>query len=49
MISSMDTLMTLAHGSGGMIVAIMVLATAAGFIAGLFFDRSVKRSQDNEK
>ena len=49
MISSMDTVQTLAHTDGAMMIAILVLATAAGFIAGMFFDRATKRSQDNEK
>lgn len=49
MTSSMDAVLTLAHGGGGAIFAILVLATAAGFIAGLFFDRATRRSQNDEK
>jgi hypothetical protein len=49
MTSSMDALLTLAHTDGAMMIAILALATAGGFIVGLFFDRAGRRSQNDEK
>ncbi len=49
MTSSMDAVLTLAHTDGAMMIAILAVATAAGFIAGLFFDRATRRSQNDEK
>ena len=49
MTSPMDAVLTLAHTPGGVMIAILAMATAAGFIAGLFFERAARRSQNDEK
>jgi len=47
--SSFEMAATLAHTPGGVLIGVLLLATAAGFIAGLFFERaSGRRSRDRE-
>lgn len=48
MSSSMDAVLTLAHVPGGLMIAVMVMATLAGFVAGVMFERGVKH-RDEEK
>ncbi len=50
MTSSFDVATTLAHlPYGGVVIGVLLLATAVGFIAGLFFERAnSRRSQDRE-
>lgn len=48
MTSSLDAVSTLAHVPGGLMIAVLVMASVAGFIAGVLFERSVKH-QDEEK
>ncbi len=49
MTSPFDAVLTLAHTPGGVMIAVLVVATVAGFIAGMLFERSVKQQQDDEK
>lgn len=50
MIFSFDMATTLAHlPAGGVMIGVLLLATAVGFIAGLFFERTNnRRSRDRE-
>jgi len=50
MTSPLEAVLTLAHTPGGVMIAVLVVATVTGFIAGMFFERGVSRdSQDQEK
>ncbi len=49
MAGMMDTVWTLAHGGSGMMVAILAMASVAGFIAGMLFERASKHSHNEEK
>ncbi len=47
MTSSLNIATTLAHTPGDVLVGVLLLATAVGFIAGLFFERiSNRKNQD---
>ncbi len=49
MTSTFEMATTLAHTPGGVLIGVLLLATAVGFIAGLFFERSNnRRSRDRE-
>jgi len=49
MTSPMLDVLTLAHVPGGVMIAVLVVATVAGFVAGMLFERSVsQRSRDDE-
>lgn len=50
MTSSIDALTTLAHTPGAVMIAVLMFATMAGFIAGMFFERATgRRSRNGEK
>ena len=47
MLSPIGPVVTLAHTPGDVLVGILLLAVAVGFIAGLFFERiSSRKNQD---
>jgi multisubunit Na+/H+ antiporter MnhB subunit len=49
MTCSFDMATTLAHTPGGVMIGVLMLATAVGFIAGLFFERAnSRRKRDRE-
>lgn len=49
MTSPIDSVLTLAHTPGDLMVGVLLLAIAAGFVAGLFFERvSNRNKQDRE-
>jgi hypothetical protein len=50
MYSPLINTVTLAHAPGGMLLGIILVAAALGFVAGLFFQRaaSQRRNQDRE-
>lgn len=49
MTSPIDTVLSLAHVQGGVMIGVMMFATAAGFLAGMFFERAYRRTRDGEK
>jgi hypothetical protein len=49
MTSFIDSAQTLAHVQGGVMIAVLMFATTAGFLAGMFFERALgRRSRDGE-
>ncbi len=49
MTSPLDSVLTLAHTPGGVMLGVLLLATVIGFVAGLFFERASSRNkQDRE-
>ena len=44
-----DVVTTLAHTPGGVMIGVLLLATAVGFIAGMFFERAVSRRTRNRE
>lgn len=50
MTGTLDTVLSLAHTPGGVMIAVLMFATAAGFVAGLLFERSAgRRSRSDRK
>lgn len=50
MTSLFDSFQTLGHVQGGVMIAVMMFATIAGFVAGMIFERTIARQkQDDEK
>lgn len=49
MISPIETVLSLAHVQGGVMIGVLLFATAAGFLAGMFFERAYRRTRDGEK
>ena len=49
MTSPIDTVLSLAHVQGGVMIGVMLFTTAAGFLAGMFFERAQRRTRDGEK
>ncbi len=47
MTSPLDSALTLAHTSGDLMVGVLLLAIAAGFIAGLFYERVSSRNKQD--
>jgi len=49
MTASFEMATSLAHTPGGVMLGVLLLATAIGFIVGLFFERaSSRKNQDRE-
>jgi len=49
MTTSLESALSLAHTPGGVMIAVLMFATVAGFIVGMFFERAAGRCSRNDE